>query len=144
MAKRKTPFRRNTLQHIPEEVASAYIAKDKEKNPLPDFLQEMMQKNDQREQGLDKKELRQTMKVSISDLLSSQDLKEVFDSFKKHEHEFETYLRPIMREVVAESTFKHGEINEDEYIEQDEKCWSDARTWGFLHKSICKENKVFE
>jgi len=84
------------------------MAKDKAKDPTPDFLQEMMLMNEQREQGLDSKEHRQTMKVSVSDLLSSQDLKEVFNSFKKHEHEFETYLRPMMREVVAESTFKHG------------------------------------
>ena len=40
---------------------------------------------------------------SISELLSSQDLNEVFKSFKEHEMEFETYLRPIMQEVIRES-----------------------------------------
>lgn len=60
----------------------------------------------------------------VSDLLSSQDLKEVFASFKRHEYEFETFLRPMMREVVAESTFKEGTTDKIEIVEKDEKCWS--------------------
>jgi hypothetical protein len=41
-------------------------------------------------------------KGSIRDLLTSQSLEDVFKSFKEHELEFETYLRPIMQEVVRE------------------------------------------
>ena len=48
-----------------------------------------------------------------------------------------------MRDVMRETTFKDGAI-EDELITNDDKCWSTGRTWGFLHKSICKDNKVFQ
>ena len=43
----------------------------------------------------------EVLSCTVSDLLASQDLDEVFRSFKKHELEFETYLRPIMQEVLA-------------------------------------------
>ena len=46
------------------------------------------------------RESKRIFKGSVSDLLSSQNLDEVFKSFKEHELEFETYLRPIMQEVI--------------------------------------------
>ena len=68
---------------------------------MPPFLQDYLL---QREAALaSKASPRQTMTCSVSELLSSQDLNEVFASFKEHELEFESYLRPIMQDVIKES-----------------------------------------
>ena len=39
---------------------------------------------------------------SIQDLLAFKTTDEVFNSFKENELEFETYLRPLMQDVIAE------------------------------------------
>ena len=59
----------------------------------------------------------------------------MFKSFKKHEQEFETYLRPIMQEVIKESP-------PVESIGSSEKTWEDTKTWAFLTNSITKDSKI--
>ena len=49
--------------------------------------------------------------------------------------EFETYLRPIMQEVIKESPAV-------ESIGSSEKTWEDTKTWAFLTNSITRDNKV--
>jgi len=71
---------------------------------------------------------------SIRDLLTSQNLEEVFKSFKEHELEFETFLRPIMQEVLRESNTKDS-------TGESIKTW-DHDPWVLLSKSICEDNKV--
>ena len=77
----------------------------------------------------------QLFQGSISELLSSQDLNEVFRSFKDYELEFETYLRPIMQEVLKETPAV-------ETIGSSDKNWEDTKTWAFLTNSITRDNKV--
>ena len=61
-------------------------------------------------------------------------LNEVFDSFKENELEFETYLRPLMQDVIRESE----PLNDER---KSERAW-DKETWFFLQKSILNNNKV--
>ena len=97
----------------------------------PQFLKAMLVENErlarQKESGPN------VYTGSISELLASQKLDEVFKSFKQHELEFETYLRPVMQEVVRESagaepsTGLNGE---------------DSGTWAFLAKSVCRDSAI--
>ena len=59
----------------------------------------------------------------------------MFKSFKEHELEFETYLRPIMQEVIKESPAVDS-------IGSSEKTWEDTKTWAFLTNSITKDSKI--
>ena len=74
---------------------------------------------------------------TIAELLGSQDLKEVFKSFKEHELEFETYLRPILREEEV----REDELSEDNDHPEKKKLEKDG-TWAFLQKSILSDNRV--
>ena len=70
---------------------------------------------------------------SISELLASQKLDEVFKSFKKHELEFETYLRPVMQEVLRESAGAESNTGPN---------GDDKGNWAFLAKSVCRDNAI--
>ena len=68
------------------------------------------------------------MTCSVREFLAAQDLNEVFESFKKHELEFESYLRPLMQEVVRETSHE---------AEDNIKA-----TWSFICKNVCKDHAV--
>ena len=70
---------------------------------------------------------------SISELLASQKLDDVFQSFKQHELEFETYLRPVMQEVVRESAGAESGAGGN---------GEDSGTWAFLAKSVCGDSAI--
>ena len=72
--------------------------------------------------GMDEsKEKKSVFTGSISDLLASQKQEQVFESFRDHELEFVTYLRPIMQEVIKES----------DVLESNEggRSWEGTETW---------------
>lgn len=90
-----------------------------------------------KDKSTDRQHKTEVLTCSVSDLLASQDLDEVFKSFKKHELEFEGYLRPIMQEVLAEE-MQDG--NGD--LIKDVRCWESSKTWGFLQKQVCHDNHI--
>ena len=109
--------------------ATSLISPRESKIKLPKFVEDLIREKERNTTG----EAKATFDGSISDLLASQNLKEVFNSFKAHELEFSTYFRPIMQEVLKESGAQK---------ERTDRSWDDFETWTFLQRSICRDNKV--
>ena len=88
--------RKNSFeQHLPRTPGR----QDSHGLSLPRCVEELIRDNNRkRDQSTEKS----VFNGSISDLLSTQKLQDVFASFKDHQLEFETYLRPIMQEVLVE------------------------------------------
>ena len=98
---------------------------------VPPFLRAMLAENEL--QARQKESGPSVYTGSISELLASQKLDEVFKSFKQHELEFETYLRPVMQEVVRESAGADSSPGRNE---------DDGGAWAFLAKSVCRDSAI--
>lgn len=95
--------------------------------------------DEERFKQADKQPPSKVKELTVSELLQAQSLDEVFESFKKYEMEFETYLRPLMRQVEEELQIEQewpGQVAQDRHREES------AEVWAFLSRSILQDNKV--